>query len=49
MTFSKVSKPSKDMMGANDLKIAVSRVTVMVGLDGEPSEHDQTTKLFARL
>ena len=48
MTFSKVSK-SLDMMGANNIKIAVSRVTIMVGLDGEPSEHDQTTKLLAKL
>ena len=51
MTFFKVSKKSaKEMMGPNDTKIAVSRVTLMVGIDRRPSHEDQkTTMPLARL
>ena len=53
VTLWKVPKASigqkMQKMGTDNTKIAVSRITLMAGLDKEPSEHDQTTKPLSKL
>lgn len=51
VTFSKVddATPSVTKQKEGDTKIAVSRVTLMVGLAGEAREYDQQLKTYARL